>query len=167
MKKDINYSIFKSSEVKDGERIIKVDEFGLKTADESAPFGIDSQPLKNMIAIYANTSNDSDKVILGYINKHQLSKIKEGENRIFSLKEDGSLSTEIYLKNDGKIELNGKEDNAVRYLALNNALQEQNAALNQELTKIVASISALGGSYAYAQISLDISLSKIEDLQTS
>lgn len=156
----------KSFEIESDERILKVEQYGIKTADFATSFGDDSVAPKNYSAVYCDTDNSGDKVIIGYINKNQLTKVKHGEKRIFSLNEEGNLATEIYLKNDGNIELGGNDDNLVRYLKLNEALQAEKNLINAELQKIVTAIAAVGGSYAISPITLDISQSKIEELQS-
>lgn len=156
----------KSFEIQQGERILKVEQYGIKTADFATSFGDDSVAPKNWSAVYCDTDNSGDKIIIGYINKNQLDKIKEGEKRIFSLDESGNNAAEIYLKNDGKIEINGNVDNLVRYIKLNEALQAQKDLINTELQKIVVAFTSVGGSYAISPITLNISQSKIEELQS-
>lgn len=156
----------KSFEIQKGERILKVEEYGAKTADFVTSFGDDSVAPKNWSAVYSSTDNDGDNIILGYINLNQLSKVKHGEKRIFSLKEDGSQSIDIYLKNDGKAEIGGNTDNLVRYSKLNEALQAEKDLINSELQKIVTAISSLGGTYVMSPITLNILQSKIDELQS-
>jgi len=162
--KDITYCKYKSFEIIKGERIIKVDQFGTKTADECMPFGEDSVPLKNYSAVYANTSNEAEKIIIGYINTKQLSKVKEGEKRIYSLKGNGDLSIEFYLRKDGKAELGGNADNLVKWEKLNTKLQNHVGVLNTEFGKIATAITTLGGVYVAPAISLDISDCKVIEL---
>jgi hypothetical protein len=155
----------KSFEIQKGERILKVEQIGIKTADFATSFGDDSVPPKNWTAVYCDTLNDGDKVIVGWINSNQLTKVKSGEKRLFSLKENGKdQSIEIYLRNDEKIEIGGNQDNLVRYSKLNLGLQSEKNSINIELQKIATAISTLGGSYIYQPISVDISDSKIDQL---
>lgn len=161
----ISISKISSSVIEKGYRILKVLEFGPKTADECAPFGDDSNPLKGMSAVFAETSVEGEPVIIGYLNENQLA--AAGEKRIYSLKEDGSVSSFIWLNNDGKIQLNGNTDNAVRYAKLEEAINLMDTSINAELTKIVTAISTLGGSYTMEPIQTDISAAKIDDLKTS
>lgn len=141
----ITYSKLKSSTIESGKRILKVLQFGTKTAKECAPFGFDSTPLENMTAIYAETSNAGESVILGYINKNQLA--EPGESRIFSLDSTGVVKAYFFAKNTGEVFINGNEFFAVRFDPLNSALLDQQSKINQELAKINISIAALGGSY--------------------
>lgn len=161
----VSFCNLKEFEIVKGERIFKVEQLGIKTADFATSFGDDSVAPKNWTGVYCDTLNDGDKVIVGWININQLSKVKAGEKRIYSLKEDGKTqSIDIYLRDDEKIEIGGDQDNLVKYSKLNQSLQNQVNSVNTELQKIVAAISALGGSYVIQPISLDISESKIDEL---
>lgn len=145
-------------------RVIKLIQFGAKTADQAAPFGDDSNPLNDMVAIYGKTSENGETVVLGYLNKDQMA--QPGEKRIFSLKPDGTLSIDIYLKNDGTMEIGGNSDNAVRYSKLDAALKAQDQKINTELSKIATAITSLGGTYTVQNVSTDISQSKVEQVKT-
>lgn len=125
----ISFSVVKDILIEKAQRILKVQQYGAKTADQVSSFGDDSAPLKDMIAIYAGTSEVGDNIILGYINKNQIA--KPGEKRIFSLKEDGSISFEIYLKKDGSCVIGpGAADNAVRYSKLEQAFNQLKGEFN-------------------------------------
>ena len=63
----------KGVSIEAGKRILKVLQFGTKTENESGPFGIDSSPLKDYVAVYGGTSNISAPVIIVYIQKSQIS----------------------------------------------------------------------------------------------
>ena len=161
----ISISKISSSIIEKGYRTLKVLQFGPKTADECAPFGEDSNPLKGMSAIFAETSVEGEPVIIGYLNENQLAGV--GEKRIYSLKEDGSVSSFIWLNNDGKIQLNGNVDNVVRYSKLEDAISLMDTSINAELAKIAQAILILGGSYIVKPIQTNISAAKIDDLKTS
>lgn len=158
-------SIVKENTIKNGKRELKVLEYGAKTADVVADFGDDSAPLKDMIAIYAKTDESGDSIIVGYMNKNQIA--QAGEKRIFSLKEDGSLSFAIHLKNDGTCEVGGNADNLVRYQALDDALQAEKNLLDIEFNKIAIAINAIvPGSYNPAPITLNLIQAKIDEIKT-
>lgn len=159
----ITFAKVKSSSIEFGERILKVLQFGAKTANECGPFGIDSNPIENMTAIYSITSNAGEDVILGYINKNQLA--EPGETRLFSLDSEGILKGEFWIKNDGTILMNGGGYSAVRFENLNAKLLDQKDDINTELTKINASISALGGTYTISPITLDLSNCESETIK--
>lgn len=160
----ISFSKIKSSALKAGKRIFKVLEFGVKTADEIAPYGDDSNPLKGLAAIYAETSEAGEPVILGYLNTKQIA--AEGEKRIYSQKANGDISFYIHLKNDGTMEFGGNSDNLIRYAPLDAGLQAQVAKINAELVKIATGITAAGGTYAPTPISLDVSAAKINEAKS-
>jgi hypothetical protein len=81
-----------------------------------APFGIDSNPIKDMIAVYGATGEKGKHYIIGYVRKDQLAGV--GELRNYSTDEDGELKFYTWLKNDGTMEFNGDTDNLVRYAPL-------------------------------------------------
>ena len=160
----ITFSIVKDWFVKNGFKVLKVQEFGAKTAEQASDFGEDSTPLKDMVALYANTSEDGDNVIIGYLNKHHLT--AEGEKRIFSLRPDGSMSIDIHLKNDGTLQIGGDAHTAVRFAPLNTAIQQQIAqAINAELTKIQAGITAAGGTYTPQPLNVDLSGAESQNIK--
>ena len=158
----ITYSKVKENII-NGFRSIKVLQYGAKTADVASPFGDDSAPLKDMIAIYSDTSNASESVVIGYLNKNQIA--TTGEKRIFSLKPDGTLSIDIHLRTDGTLEIAGANDNAVRYTPLDAGIVAKDALINAELAKIATAISTLGGTYAVGNISTDITAARVDEVK--
>ena len=160
----ITFSKVRDFVIENGKRILKVQEYGVKTAKVASNYGDDSQPLKNMTAIYSPTAVNSEPVIIGYINTNQVA--KEGEKRIFSQSPDGSISFAIHLKTNGTCEIGGNVDNAVRYQALSTALAASDGFLNIELGKIATAIGSLGGTYAVDPVNTDISSSKINEIKT-
>ena len=160
----VTLSKIKSTALESGKRVLKVLQFGVKTAVEIAPFGDDSCPIDNMAALYLDTREIGEPVIAGYINKNQ--KAAKGEKRFYSLDSEGNEKFYIWIKNDGTLEIGGDSDNAVRYIPLNAALQAQKDLINTELTKIAIGITAAGGTYTPAPISINISGAKIEEIKT-
>jgi len=152
-----------SSVIEQGKRILKVSQFGTKTAKESYPFGFDSQPLQGMTAIYAETSNADESVIIGYINKNQL--VGPGESRMFSVDDSGAVVAYVRCDSAGRISLSGNAFSSVRFENLQSALNSQNNLINAELSKIAVSIGALGGSYIVAPVTIDISSSQSSDVK--
>lgn len=145
----------RDSFVEKGKLIIKALTLkGAATAKQVTPFGIDSNPLGNWTAIYADTTNAGEAVILGYINKNYIT--EQGEIRIYSLGEDQAVKAYVYAKKDGNLELNGAEFSAVRFQNLKLATDQADSLINTELSKISAAISALGGSYIISNVSTDL-----------
>ena len=160
----ITLSKIRSSIIKAGLRILKIEQYGPKTVQEVSSFGDDGNPVENMTAIYADTAENGEPVILGYINENQLAGI--GEKRLYSLDENSNISFYIWLKNNGTFEIGGTADNAVRYKKLDDSLQAQKTAINTELTKIAAAIAGLGWAYAVTPITIDTSAAKINEVKT-
>lgn len=131
----LNYVKIISSELGDlSMRVLKHLGLGLndlQTSDESAPFGIDSNPPKDMIAVYGKTQIHGETVIIGYLNKNQLAEI--GELRTYSVDEDGNLSFYTWLKNDGTMELGGDSKNLTRFQELKEGFDTLKEDLNNHI----------------------------------
>ena len=120
-----------STTIERGRRIIKVLRYGksdVQTSYETAPFGVDSSPIKDMRAIYSPTAERGKSVIVGYINENQIA--EDGEVRLFSVDSNGNLKAYTHLKKNGTIEINGSADNMVRYSKLAVAFNELKADFN-------------------------------------
>lgn len=119
-----------------GKRLIKFAGFGSKdiqTAQHVFPFGIDSNPVKDWVAVYATTSNSGDKIIVGVINKNLLAGI--GETRLFATDDKGTEKGYLWLKNDGTAEILGNDDNAVRFSKLEAGFNQLKDDLNTQIDK--------------------------------
>jgi len=156
----ITFSKFSDSTIEFGKRILKVLQFGAKSADECLPFGIDSNPLKNMTTIYADTSNDAESIILGCINESQ--EADNGETRFYSMDANKVVKSVIWLKKDGTIEFNGNTYSMVRFEPLKTAHQNYDALVNSELVKIQTAITTLGGVYAHVPVQSNIDAAKFD-----
>ena len=153
----------------DSFRSMKVFQFGAKTADVASSFGDDSAPLKNMTAIFADTSNIGEPVIIGYLNKNQIA--TEGEKRIFSVDPaTGNLSFAIHLRTDGTCEIGGNIDFMVRYSALETAFNQLKNDFNTHNHTTTATVgdSAIPGVITppTTTSNADISGAKIEEIKT-
>ena len=145
----------------------------VRTANECAPFGTDSSPIAGMSAVYASTSSDKVKVIIGYVNTNQLA--QAGEYRIYATDADGNEACRIWLHNDGSLELGGtgaagnNTNHATQFEALNAALQGYVENINTQLTLIETAINALApGTFPDlpVDISCDISAAKLNNIKT-
>lgn len=148
-------------------RVVKFLRFGqsdVQTCLEAAPYGVDANPIKDMVAIYATSVSREEKIILGYINKKQIA--APGEHRLFSTDSSGEVQTFLWLQNDGTLQLGGEEDHAVRYQPLYEELQNFKNLVGAELSKAAAGIAAAGGSYTPGELTLDISKAKIDNIKT-
>ena len=159
----ITLSKLKSVAIEQGQRIFKVLQYGPKTDNECGPFGLDSSPLENYTAIYAETANAGESLIIGYIQKNQIA--QQGEARLFSLDSNGLLKAEIFCKADGTIILNGGVNSSIRYEPLNTELQKLKNDINTELLKVKTAITTLGGTYANTPIILDLTTAKSDTIK--
>ena len=159
----ITLSKLKSVAIEQGQRILKVMQYGPKTANECGPFGLDSSPLENYTAIYSETANVGESLIIGYIQKNQIA--QQGEARLFSLDSKGLLKAEIFCKADGTIILNGGVNSSIRYEPLNTELQKLKNDINTELLKVQTAITMLGGTYANAPLNLDLTTAKSDTIK--
>jgi len=152
-----------TTQIEEGFRTVKVEQYGAKTADIIQPFGDDSNPIRNMIAVFTETDTDGNPIVIGYFNKDVAA--AEGEKRLYSVDSNGSQKAFMWLKNDGKLQLNGTGDNAVRFTPLEAELMSMIQKMNIELTKIQAGISSAGGSYVKTDINADFSKSKVDNVE--
>lgn len=130
-----------------GQRIIKFLRYGLsdiQTAEEYGPHGFDSNPVKNMIALYAETGQKGETVIIGYLVKSKLA--EAGEARMFSTDADGALKTFIWLKADGTMQLGGTDDFAVSFNNLKTEFNELQSKWNAFAAAYVPGSPALQGT---------------------
>lgn len=163
-----------STSIRENVRWIKVLRKGTSDIQESrqvSPHGIDSNPVKDLIAIYAPTFQTGKPVIIGYINKNQISDV--GEFRCFSTNEHGNLSTYVHLKNNGHMEIGGSSDHMVRFSKLESAFNEllndhnslvtsYNSHMHPTAPTGPPSLPTILGSPSVA----DISLAKINEIKT-
>lgn len=160
----ISLSKLKSSAIEGKKRILTVLQFGAKTAKECGPFGFDSSAPEGWTAIYGETANRDEAVVLAYVNKEAAAEL--GGSRVFSLGESGELAAYVYCRTSGVLELNGAAFSAVRFQNLQTATNSANTLINTELTKIAAAINAIvPGSYTPASISTDLSTAESSDVK--
>lgn len=116
-------------------RLVKFLLYGkddVRETEESAPYGLDSNPIKGMTAIYGRTDKSGDDVIIGYLNQNQLADV--GEFRAYSTDSNGGLKTSIWLKNDGTIEVGGNSNHLARFEKLKEGFDKLVDDFNDHLT---------------------------------
>ncbi len=161
----IRIAKYNSSIIEKGRRIIKSfvrSKRDVHTSYQVSNWGDDSTPVSGADIIHAETATD-ETLIIGTININQ--KTNPGEKRIFATDSEGNIVVDIYLKNDGTIEMAGDSDNVVKYTPLDTALQSFKNLVNAELVKIAAVIP--GGAYVHVPTTIDISSSKNELIKTN
>lgn len=134
-------------------KILRMGKSDIQTSFDVSPYGVDSNPIKDMIAVHAETGEKGKTVIVGYINKNAIADV--GELRLFSTDNLGVEKTYFWLKNNGDIEVGGASDNMVRYSALE-------VAFNTLLADLNSTRAALGLPPSTA----NISGAKINEIKT-
>lgn len=125
------------SAIKDTVRKVQILLFQrAREVQQSVPYGIDSVPVKDMVAVYSATGEMGQSVIIGYLYKDAVAEV--GSIRLYS--ENGY----VHLRANGNLELLGTADNAMRYAAFNSVIQSY---LTSQNAAILAGFTALGGSY--------------------
>lgn len=160
-------SIVKTLEsfVRESALIVKAYRLGksdVRTGHNVNPAGIDANPIKGMKAVYIQSEITGRPVIVGYINQ---SLAGAGEVRLFSTNADGEVQNYVWLRSDGKIRFGGTGDNLISWADLNTAVQQAVVDINIELAKIAVGVAAGGGSYTVSPLSVDLSASKILELE--
>lgn len=113
-------------------KFLRMGKFDVQTSIEVSPVGIDSNPVKDMVAIYAETGIKGKTFIIGYLNKNQLADI--GELRLYSTDADGGEKFYTWLKNDGTMEIGGNTKNMVRFQELKDGFDELKGDFNTFIT---------------------------------
>lgn len=114
-----------SSRLEQGKRLLKFLRYGksdVQTSTEAMPFGLDSNPPKDMIAIYGQTGQDGQTVIIGYVNRNQLAEV--GGYRTYSTDNNGVEKGYTYLRANGDLELLGDTNFAVKFNELKTSFNE-------------------------------------------
>lgn len=126
-------------------KILRLGNSDVQTSKQISPYGIDSNPIKDMVAIQGETSIKGENVIVGYIGKEHIT--EAGEIRLYSTDSDGVLKSTVYLRDDETLELMGDSNFAVKYNELKTAFDllkvsvDANSAINS-LPPSAANISA-------------------------
>ena len=160
-----------------GQLLVKVLRMG--TADVQLPkqannFGIDSNPVKDMVAIYQRSSANGNAVIVGYLQKNSLADI--GETRLFSTDQEGEVQMYVWAKNDGTLLLGGDSKNLVRYQELETAFNSLKSTVDDLISKFnahthILTLSSGTGSAAIpanpgTPSTADITGAKINEIKT-
>lgn len=160
-----------------GRRLVKVLANGpadVRESVQAAPHGIDANPVKDMVAVYAQTEERGKAYVIGYLNKNLLADV--GELRLFSTSDSGQLQAWMWLKNDGTIEILGSDDNLVKFKqteATIKELQDDITALKQAFTSWVpvasdggAALKAATASWFAQPLVEDIAGAKFDEVKT-
>lgn len=124
-----------SSKISGAVQYVKFLRYGDSDVQEkktATPYGIDSNPIPEMIAVYAETGVKGESVLVGFINKNAIA--QPGELRLFSTNTSGVEQAYLYFKADGAIHLNGTDDNMVRFSKLKTGFDQLRTDLNNLVT---------------------------------
>jgi len=131
--------ILSSSVDKLNRRVLKYLRYGksdVQTSLEVAPYGIDSNPIKDLVAVFAETNENGRTVILGYLNKNQ--KAKPGEWRAFATNAQGDEKFYIWMKDTGIMEIGGDQNYAVKF----NELKTEFNKLKDDYNNLVSTFNS-------------------------
>lgn len=105
--------------------------------------GIFSLPVKNTIGVCFDVGGL--KIIIGTHNYTIDESIDEGETLIYSMLEDGTIKSKIYLNKSGEIVANDGTDYAVKYNELKTAFDKLKSDFNSLVSLYNAHIHAIPG----------------------
>jgi hypothetical protein len=140
-----NFTTVISSSINSLVRTIKILRYGksdIQTPSEILPYGLDSNPIKDMIALYCPTDEKGQTAIIGYINKNQ--KAKPGEFRTFATDKDGVEKFYTWMKDDGTMEIGGDTNFAVLFNELKTEFNKLKKSHNDFLTEYQTHIHSGG-----------------------
>ena len=135
-------------------KVLRLGNSDVQTSKQVSPFGIDSNPIKNMVAIHSETGITGETIILGYINKECIT--NPGETRLYSTDLNGVLKSTVYLRDDETIEIMGDSNFAVKY----NELAAQFNILK-------ANVDACSSALSLPPSTADITLTKNDKIKTN
>jgi hypothetical protein len=147
-------------------RFVKTVCFGkndVRESYEAGPYGFDSCPIPGVVAVYMDTVNKGDNVVVGYANANKIA--LPGESRMYSTDTSGVLKYFVYVQADKiSIGTGTPVNHFTQYEALNMQLTSYMNALNVAIT---AGVASAGGAYTPPTTPLDISTSKTTNILTN
>ena len=133
-------------------KVLRLGKSDVQTSKQISPFGVDSAPIKDMVAIHSETSEKGKSIVIGYINKECIA--KAGETRLYSTDASGNLKSTVYLTNDGKLELMGDSNFAVKFNELELAFNEMQIKFNAHIHPLSTGTSTPTATPSIANILL-------------
>ena len=149
-----------------------------ETSNLAVPYGMDCNPPQNEITVVAETGNNSDSIVVGFVTKNVLEDLVLGECGLYAKDANGGIVATIKMRNSGDVEVNGNDDFMVRFSKLEEAFNELQDRYNElaQRWSIFANAYVPGGptvqgsppTASNADLSeADISLAKIENVKTN
>mgnify|MGYP003677839819 CR=1 FL=1 len=147
-------------------KILRLGNQDVQTSFQVSPFGFDSNPIKDMVAIQSETSIKGETVVIGYIGKEHVTKV--GETRLYSTDANGVLKSTVLLTDTGALELLGNDNYAVRYNELETAFNQLKSDFNNFANAYVAGgPTVVGLPVIVVPSTADIAPAKNEDIKTN
>jgi len=126
--------------IEKGARYLKVLRFGTKDTANAFllnPFGEDCNIPNGYKSLFIKTSNKSEPICIGVINKNIIDSLDLGEKQVFSTNEAGdSISVYIKFANDGTMEINGNSDFVSGFNDLKTGFDQLRSDFNSFLTHV-------------------------------
>lgn len=129
----MNLTKVKSTKIKDSIRYIKTIFSITKLNIQAGPYGVDAVPHEGVNAITIKVGKYS--FVIGYAQKAFLG-LDKGESVIYSKDADGYIASYIINRNDGTIEMNGADDNLVRFSDLKSEFNELQSKYNDLIDRL-------------------------------
>jgi len=133
----MNFTKVISSVIENGQRFVKFLRMGnsdIQSSIQAAPYGIDSAPIENLVAVYGKTEEKGKTVIIGYLNKNAIA--EPGEFRAYSTDAKGKVKFAMHFKKDGTAEFGGTADFMVRFNKLESGFNTLKADHNLFLVHV-------------------------------
>jgi len=131
----MNFVKIISSTITSGKMMVKHLRMGKSDTRESkqiTPFGVDSNPIKDTVAAYSETSVMGDDLVVGYVVKQ--SATEPGEIKIFAVNDEGFEQIYLHLKKNGDIWFGGNVGNLTRFQELQTAFNQLKSDFNSLVT---------------------------------
>jgi len=145
-------------------KILRLGANDVQTSKQISPYGLDSNTIKDMVAIQGETSIKGENVIVGYIGKQHIT--ESGEIRLYSTDDQGVLKSTIYLKKDETLELMGDSNWAVKFNELETAFNELKSKFNTHVHIGVTTGASSSGTTPTPSVA-DISAAKNDKIKTN
>ena len=142
------------------QKVRRLGKYDIQTAPIAAPYGVDSNPIEGMVAIFAETSMKGDQVIIGYVNKNAIAEV--GGLGLFSTNSAGAEQFYVYLRASNNLELGGDARHLARFEELETAFNELKSAYNSHTH--LSTATGTPTSTTSAASSADISACKIDNI---
>lgn len=145
------------------QKVRRLGKYDIQTAPIAAPYGVDSNPIEGMVAIFAETSMKGDQVIIGYVNKNAIAEV--GGLRLFSTNSAGAEQFYVYLRASNNLELGGDARHLARFEELETAFNELKGKFNTFANAYVpGGPLAIGLPASVSPSSADIAAAKIDNI---